>query len=57
MLAERDKLKLEFAAITADIDALLAPVTTTAAIPIDAVDQTSTPAVFTRWVNFLDLSH
>ena len=55
MLAERDKLKLEFAAITADIDALLAPVTTTAAIPIDAVDQTSTPAVFTRWVNYLDL--
>ena len=55
VLAEREKVKLEFAAITADIDALLTPVTTTAAIPIDAVDQTSTPAVFTRWVNYLDL--
>ena len=55
MLAEREKLKLEFAAITADIDALLTPVTTTAAIPIATVDQTSTPAVFTRWVNYLDL--
>jgi aspartyl-tRNA(Asn)/glutamyl-tRNA(Gln) amidotransferase subunit A len=39
--------QLEFAAITADIDALLAPVTTTAVIPIDTVDQ-STPAAFTR---------
>ena len=27
----------------------------TPAIPIAAVDQTTTPAVFTRWVNFLDL--
>ena len=27
----------------------------TPAIPISAVDQTATPAVFTRWVNFLDL--
>ena len=55
VLAERETLKLEFAAITADIDALLTPVTTTAAIPIATVDQTSTPAVFTRWVNYLDL--
>jgi aspartyl-tRNA(Asn)/glutamyl-tRNA(Gln) amidotransferase subunit A len=55
VLAAREKVKLEFAAITADVDALLTPVTTTAAIPIDAIDQTSTPAVFTRWVNYLDL--
>ena len=55
MLAEREKLKLEFADLTADVDALLTPVTMTPAIPISAVDQTTTPAVFTRWVNFLDL--
>jgi aspartyl-tRNA(Asn)/glutamyl-tRNA(Gln) amidotransferase subunit A len=55
MLAEREVLKVEFAAVTADVDALLTPVTTTPAIPISTVDQTSTPAVFTRWVNFLDL--
>ena len=55
VLAAREKVRLEFAAITADVDALLTPVTKTAAIPIDVVDQTSTPAVFTRWVNYLDL--
>jgi aspartyl-tRNA(Asn)/glutamyl-tRNA(Gln) amidotransferase subunit A len=55
MLAEREKLKEEFGALTADVDALLTPVTATPAIPTNAVDQTSTPAVFTRWVNYLDL--
>ncbi len=54
-LAERERLKAEFAAATAHIDALLAPVTTTPAIPLAAVDQARTPAVLTRWVNFLDL--
>jgi aspartyl-tRNA(Asn)/glutamyl-tRNA(Gln) amidotransferase subunit A len=48
-------LKGEFAAATEHIDALLAPVTITPAIPLDTVDQTTTPAFFTRWVNFLDL--
>jgi aspartyl-tRNA(Asn)/glutamyl-tRNA(Gln) amidotransferase subunit A len=55
VLAERERLKLEFAAATADVDALLAPVTMTPAIPLDTVDQSTTPAFFTRWVNFLDL--
>jgi aspartyl-tRNA(Asn)/glutamyl-tRNA(Gln) amidotransferase subunit A len=55
VLAERERLKLEFAAATAGVDALLAPVTITPAIPLDTVDQSTTPAVFTRWVNFLDL--
>jgi aspartyl-tRNA(Asn)/glutamyl-tRNA(Gln) amidotransferase subunit A len=54
-LAERERLKAEFAAATEQIDALLAPVTTTPAIPLAAVDQATTPAVLTRWVNFLDL--
>ena len=39
VLAEREQLKLEFAAATAHVDALLAPVTMTPAIPLDTVDQ------------------
>ena len=54
-LAERERLKREFAAATEHVDALLAPVTVTSAIPIADVDQKTTPAFFTRWVNFLDL--
>jgi aspartyl-tRNA(Asn)/glutamyl-tRNA(Gln) amidotransferase subunit A len=55
VLAEREQLKLEYAAATQDIDALLAPVALTPPIPLTAVDQNTTPAFFTRWVNFLDL--
>jgi aspartyl-tRNA(Asn)/glutamyl-tRNA(Gln) amidotransferase subunit A len=55
VLAERERLKLEYAVATQHIDALLAPVTMTPAIPIATVDQGTTPAFFTRWVNFLDL--
>jgi aspartyl-tRNA(Asn)/glutamyl-tRNA(Gln) amidotransferase subunit A len=54
-LRDREELKRQFAAAIADIDALLTPTTQTAAIPLDAVDQTTTPAHFTRFVNFLDL--
>jgi len=54
-LRDREEAKRQFAAAIADIDALLTPTTQTAAIPLDAVDQTSTPAHFTRFVNFLDL--
>jgi aspartyl-tRNA(Asn)/glutamyl-tRNA(Gln) amidotransferase subunit A len=54
-LSERERLKGEFAAAMESIDALLAPVALTPAIPLTSVDQTTTPAVFTRWVNFLDL--
>jgi aspartyl-tRNA(Asn)/glutamyl-tRNA(Gln) amidotransferase subunit A len=54
-LVERERLKREFAAATQHIDALLAPVTITPAIPLADVDQKTTPAFFTRWVNFLDL--
>jgi aspartyl-tRNA(Asn)/glutamyl-tRNA(Gln) amidotransferase subunit A len=55
VLAERERLKQEYAAATESVDALLAPNTMTPAIPLTAVDQTTTPAFFTRWVNFLDL--
>jgi aspartyl-tRNA(Asn)/glutamyl-tRNA(Gln) amidotransferase subunit A len=54
-LRDREKAKRHFAAAIADVDALLTPTTQTAAIPLDAVDQTTTPAHFTRFVNFLDL--
>ncbi len=54
-LADREEAKRQFAAALADVDALLTPTTQTAAIPLDAVDQTTTPAHFTRFVNFLDL--
>src|SRR6516164_1751888 len=54
-LRDREKAKRQFAAAIADIDALLTPTTQTAAIPLAAVDQTTTPAHFTRFVNFLDL--
>jgi aspartyl-tRNA(Asn)/glutamyl-tRNA(Gln) amidotransferase subunit A len=54
-LKERDAAKREFAAALADVDALLTPSTRTAAIPLGEVDQTTTPAHFTRFVNALDL--
>jgi aspartyl-tRNA(Asn)/glutamyl-tRNA(Gln) amidotransferase subunit A len=54
-LAERERLKLEFAAAFAHVDAVLAPVMTTPAIPLAAVDQGTMPTLLTRWVNFLDL--
>jgi aspartyl-tRNA(Asn)/glutamyl-tRNA(Gln) amidotransferase subunit A len=54
-LAERERLKAEFDAAIAPVDAVLAPVALTPALPLEAVDQKTTPALFTRWGNFLDL--
>ena len=54
-LSERDEAKRQFAAALAEVDALLTPTTQTAAIPLDEVDQASTPAHFTRFVNALEL--
>ena len=54
-LRDREEAKRQFAAAMADVDAVLTPTTQTVAIPLDAVDQASTPAHFTRFVNFLDL--
>jgi aspartyl-tRNA(Asn)/glutamyl-tRNA(Gln) amidotransferase subunit A len=53
-LRERDEAKQDFANALGDVDALLTPTTTTAAVPLDAVDQDSTPAHFTRFVNALE---
>jgi aspartyl-tRNA(Asn)/glutamyl-tRNA(Gln) amidotransferase subunit A len=54
-LTDRDNAKREFSATLADVDALLTPTTQTAAIPVSEVDQASTPAHFTRFVNALEL--
>ncbi|MBN9508424.1 MAG: amidase [Alphaproteobacteria bacterium] len=54
-LAERERLKASFDAAIAGIDALLTPTLVTAAPPVASIDQNTTPAILTRWVNFLDL--
>ncbi|HET6605049.1 MAG TPA: amidase [Rhodopila sp.] len=54
-LAERERLKVLFNAAIEGVDALLTPTAVTPAIPVASIDQSSTPALFTRWVNFLDL--
>jgi aspartyl-tRNA(Asn)/glutamyl-tRNA(Gln) amidotransferase subunit A len=54
-LHDREEAKRKFASALAGVDALLTPTTRTAAIPLEEVDQASTPAHFTRFVNFLDL--
>ncbi len=54
-LAERERLKTSFNAAIEGVDALLTPTAVTPAIPVDSIDQNTTPAMLTRWVNFLDL--
>ena len=54
-LAERQRMKGSFNAAIEGIDALLTPTTVTPALPVASIDQNTTPAMFTRWVNFLDL--
>ncbi len=48
-------MKAAFARAMDGIDALLTPTTETAAIPLDAVDQTALPSRFTRFGNLLEL--
>lgn len=55
VLAERERRKAGFLAGIEGIDAILTPAAMTPPIPLDTVDQTTTPAISTRWVNFLDL--
>ena len=55
MLSQRETRKREFLAALDGIDAVLTVGTLTPAIPLTEVDQTKTPAISTRWVNFLDL--
>ena len=54
-LADCREHRRAYAAATSDVDAVLTPTTATPAIPIEAVDQTTTPAHFTRAGNYLGL--
>jgi aspartyl-tRNA(Asn)/glutamyl-tRNA(Gln) amidotransferase subunit A len=54
-LAERERMKASFSAAIEGVDALLTPTAITPPIPVASIDQTTTPAAFTRFVNFLDL--
>ncbi|MEJ0015914.1 MAG: amidase [Acetobacteraceae bacterium] len=54
-LAERERMKASFAAAIEGVDALLTPTSVTPAVPVATIDQNTTPAMLTRWVNFLDL--
>jgi len=54
-LAEREQLKRSFDAAIENVDALLTPTAVTSAPPVASIDQNTTPAMLTRWVNFLDL--
>ena len=54
-LAERERMKLAFNAAIEGVDALLTPTMVTPAPVVASIDQSTTPAVFTRWVNFYDL--
>jgi aspartyl-tRNA(Asn)/glutamyl-tRNA(Gln) amidotransferase subunit A len=54
-LAERDRMKRDFLAALDGVDALLTPTTQSAAVRVESVDQSTTPAHFTRFVNLLEL--
>jgi aspartyl-tRNA(Asn)/glutamyl-tRNA(Gln) amidotransferase subunit A len=54
-LAERERMKASFNTAIEGVDALLTPTAVTPAPAVAAIDQNTTPAIFTRWVNFLDL--
>lgn len=54
-LADRDRVKREFLGAMEGIDALLTPTTQTAAIPVEDVDQNTTPAHYTRVFNLLEM--
>jgi aspartyl-tRNA(Asn)/glutamyl-tRNA(Gln) amidotransferase subunit A len=55
VLQQREVLKNEYRRRFAEFDAFLTPTTTTTALKLADVDQTKSPAHFTRFVNFLDL--
>ena len=53
-LREKDRIKREFDAALADVDALLTPTTASVAPPVDAIDQSGTAAGFTRPFNLIE---
>jgi aspartyl-tRNA(Asn)/glutamyl-tRNA(Gln) amidotransferase subunit A len=57
ILAERRRSawKVAFAEMFCEVDALITPATASTALPLDKVDQTALPSIYTRYVNLLDL--
>lgn len=53
-LHQQQAIKKQFADALEGCDALLTPTTADTAIPVASVDQGSTPAVFTRFVNLIE---
>jgi Asp-tRNA(Asn)/Glu-tRNA(Gln) amidotransferase A subunit family amidase len=53
-LEERDRLQASFGEALVDVDALLTPTTATTAPIVESIDQSTTPAHFTRVANLLD---
>ena len=53
-LKKREFVKREYDLSLAGYDALLTPTTATPAPAVDSIDQSQTPALFTRMVNLLD---
>lgn len=54
MLEQRTTIKAQFRDALTEVDALLTPTTATTAPVVETIDQTSTPAIFTRIANLLD---
>ena len=54
-MQQRQQHQAQFAAAFRDFDALLWPTVATVPVPLDEVDQTGTPAAFTRAANYLAL--
>src|SRR5699024_7502640 len=53
--AQQAPFRRAFEQALGDRDAFLTPTTLTTAPPLDAIDQTTSPAHFTRFANFLEL--
>lgn len=54
VLEKRTKIKAQFHDALCDVDALLTPTAATTAPVVETIDQSSTPALFTRMANLLD---
>ena len=54
VLEERERIKASYRDALAGVHALLTPTTTTTAPTIESIDQSTTPAMFTRVANLLD---
>src|SRR5699024_2767570 len=54
-LMQREQYRHAFQQALGDCDAFLTPTTLTTAPPLDTIDQTTSPAYYTRMANYLEL--